>query len=90
MAYLTIDDCPGHTGDTFAEMLDILKKHDVKATLFITSNYAKDKPEMMDLLRQASVDGHDLANHMPEDIPYHKFSKQAFESAFLQTKELLE
>ena len=45
---------------------------------------------MLDLLKQASVDGHDLANHMPQDIPYHKFSKQAFESALLKTKEFLE
>ena len=88
--YLTIDDCPGHTSDTFAEMLDILKKHKVNATLFITSNYAQEKPEMVFLLKQASLEGHDLANHMPEDIPYHKVSKQVFENALVQTKEFLE
>jgi peptidoglycan/xylan/chitin deacetylase (PgdA/CDA1 family) len=61
-------------------MLDILKKHKVNATLFITSNYAQDKPEMINLLKEASMEGHDLANHMPEDIPYHKLSKEAFEN----------
>ena len=45
---------------------------------------------MVLLLKQASLEGHDLANHMPEDIPYHKFSKQVFENALVQTKEFLE
>ena len=80
---LTIDDCPGYTADTFAEMLDILKKHDVKVTLFITSDFAENNQKMTELLKRGSDEGHELANHMPKDIPYDQFTEKEFEKALI-------
>ena len=52
-------------------MLDILKRFGCKATLMVTSFYADGIPEMTSLLERAVHDGHELANHMPHDRPYH-------------------
>ena len=70
-------------------MLDILKKHDVRVTMFITSDYAENNQKMTELLRRASAEGHDLANHMPKDMPYHQFSKEEFEKSLIKTKKYL-
>ena len=67
---LTIDDCPGHDADLFEKLLDVLRKHGARATLFITSNYANDD-KMKKLLKRAVEEGHELGNHMPQDKPYH-------------------
>lgn len=54
--YLTFDDGPGeHTG----RLLDILKKHNVKATFFVTNQY----PQYEDMITRAYNEGHTIALH---------------------------
>lgn len=42
------------------KILNILKKHDVKATLFCTANFAN---EAQDLIKRAIAEGHEIACH---------------------------
>ncbi|WP_419962054.1 polysaccharide deacetylase family protein [Psychrobacillus sp. BM2] len=55
---LTFDDGP-HPKYT-AEILDILAKHNAKATFFIVGEYAEKNPDL--ILRQYN-EGHEIANH---------------------------
>jgi len=56
--YLTFD-CGYENGYTDA-MLDVLKKHNAKATFFITAHYAKDAK---DLVKRMKEEGHYVGNH---------------------------
>ena len=56
MVYLTFDDGPSpRTG----EILDILKKHDVKATFFVIKN----KDEYIPYMKRAAEEGHSIGVH---------------------------
>lgn len=55
---LTFDDGPTEPSTT--QVLDILKRHDIKATFFIIGNNVAKYPE---LARRAHEEGHELANH---------------------------
>ena len=63
---LTFDDGP-HPKETY-EVLDILKKHNVKATFFVLGTNAKKYPE---LVKREYEEGHYIANHGYS----HKYSK---------------
>ena len=41
-------------------MLDVLKKHDVKATFFVVGNYLTSSPE---IIKRMAAEGHIIANH---------------------------
>ena len=58
VVYLTFD-CGYENGYTGA-MLDALKKHNAKATFFITAHYAKDAA---DLVKRMKEEGHYVGNH---------------------------
>lgn len=55
---LTFDDGPHRTNTI--EILDILKKKDVKATFFVLGNRAEMFPE---IIERMAKDGHDVGNH---------------------------
>ena len=55
---LTFDDGP-HPTQT-AEILDLLKEYDVKATFFVVGNFIKDNP---DLIKEMVKEGHIVGNH---------------------------
>lgn len=55
---LTFDDGPNKTYTP--QVLAVLKKHNIKATFFMCGAYAQYYPE---LVKQASADGHEIANH---------------------------
>ncbi len=73
--YLSIDDVPGPEGAT-GTILDVLKKHKVKATLFVIASYGN--KDNRDVMKRAIRDGHLLANHGARDRAH----------AFLSTDEL--
>ena len=54
--YLTFDDGPG---PYTAKLLDVLKKHNVKATFFVTNQY----PDYTDMITRAYNEGHSIALH---------------------------
>jgi peptidoglycan-N-acetylmuramic acid deacetylase len=56
--YLTID--LGYESGNTENVLDVLKKDDVKATFFIVSSYLQDNPQIVDRI---VYEGHSLQNH---------------------------
>ena len=80
--YLTFDDGPGlHT----ATLLDILKKHGVKATFFVVG----ERPRK-DLIKRAYQEGHSIGVHTYTHN-YKKIyaSEKAFFADFLATEEVI-
>lgn len=56
--YLTFDDGPSRI--VTPQVLDILKKEDIKATFFILGKMARENP---DILKRIYDEGHDIAHH---------------------------
>ena len=56
--YLTFDN--GYENGYTAQILDVLKKHQVPATFFITGHYLKTEPE---LVKRMVKEGHIVGNH---------------------------
>ena len=56
--YLTFD--AGYENGYTAGILDVLKKHDVKAAFFLVGNYLKTSPE---LVKRMVSEGHTVGNH---------------------------
>lgn len=62
------------------KILQLLKKHDIKATFYVTANFAQNAPE---IINQIVFEGHELASH--------GFYHSSFEPLHLKTsKEALE
>ena len=76
--YLTFD--AGYENGCTEKILDILKKHNVKAAFFLVGNYMQKNP---DLVRRMVEDGHIVGNHTMHHPDMSKLSDRA---AF--TKEL--
>ena len=58
MVFLTFDDWG--TDANITRLLEVLKKHNAKATFFIRTNYVQNNPN---LLRAIAEDGHTIASH---------------------------
>lgn len=56
--YLTFDDGP--SSKVTPQVLDILKKYDIKATFFVIGAYAEQNPDM---IKRIFNEGHQIANH---------------------------
>ena len=78
--YLTFD--AGYENGCTAQILDILKKHQVPAAFFLVGNYLEKNP---DLVRRMVSEGHIVGNHTMHHPDMSKISDKA---AF--SKELLE
>jgi peptidoglycan-N-acetylmuramic acid deacetylase len=76
--YLTFDS--GYENGCTAQILDILKAHDVKAAFFLVGNYLE---RNADLVRRMVEEGHTVGNHT---MHHYDMSKISDKAAF--TKEL--
>ncbi|CAK9117728.1 unnamed protein product [Durusdinium trenchii] len=84
---LTIDDgiCRGDRSKSMLpEVLKLLRSFEAKATFFLSSHYVhgNDLPRLV-------FEGHEPANHMPEDKEYASSSAKSFEAALAETDALL-
>jgi peptidoglycan/xylan/chitin deacetylase (PgdA/CDA1 family) len=79
---LTIDDVPG---ENFKKILDVLKKHEIQATFFVTSGQINDNNK--ELLIQAVNDGHHLANHGRTDSCHGFQSKIKLEEELFHCRQ---
>ncbi len=68
--YFTFD--LGYEAGYTAEVLDILKKYNIKATFFLCGNYLKE----MDLVQRMTDEGHSLGNHTNHHKDLPKLSEQ--------------
>ena len=73
--YLTFD--AGYENGCTEKILDILKKHQIKATFFLVGNYLEKNP---DLVRRMVSEGHIVGNHTMHHYDMSKISdKETFQ-----------
>ncbi len=80
--YLTFD--AGYENGCTAKILDILKKHEVKAAFFLVGNYIQQNP---DLVKRMVEEGHIVGNHTMHHWDMSKLSEKAAFSKELQDLE---
>ena len=81
---LTFDDGP-HPQYTL-EILDMLKKHNIKATFFVLGQFAEEYP---DIIRRQVNEGHEIGNHTYSHFDITKISKDKFKEEFNRTQEII-
>lgn len=81
---ITFDDGP-HPVHT-AEILDILKEFDVKATFFVVGRNAKWFP---DLIQREIREGHEIGNHTYKHVSMRNLNKQDLEREILLSENVL-
>jgi len=81
---LTIDDGPDR--QTTPRLLDVLAKHGFKATFFVISGRILGNEA---LLRRIVDEGHELGNHMTEDVRSITLSEAEFERRFVAADRAL-
>lgn len=84
MIALTIDDGPDP--ETTPVILEVLARHDTKATFFVFGKKAEAHPEMM---RAIVAAGHEIANHGWEDHVAKSLSEKKFAEGFADTEDEL-
>lgn len=82
---LTIDD--GVDPETTPTILDVLKKHDVRATFFIVTNTL---PGNEPLLLRMLAEGHEIGHHMTEDEVTVALSDEELSEKFNAAADALE
>ena len=70
--YLTFD--AGYENGCTAQILDVLKKHQVPAAFFLVGNYIEQNP---DLVRRMVAEGHTVGNHTMHHYDMSKISDKA-------------
>ena len=81
---LTIDDAP--SPEVTPGLLEVLRRHGVKATFFVIGGNAERYPE---LLADIRGDGHELANHLYRDRPSIRLSDEEFVARLRQTDAII-
>ena len=82
--YITFD--AGFENGNTAQILDALKKHNVKATFFLVGNYLETQPE---LVKRMVEEGHTVGNHTYSHPDMSKISDTVSFCAELQKNEAL-
>ena len=81
---LTFDDAPDPRYTP--QVLDILKKYNVRATFFVVGTHATYYPELM---KRIINEGHIIGNHSYDHPQFSKISIQQFESQVNKTNEII-
>ena len=81
---LTIDDAPSR--ELSPAVLDLLEKHNIKATFFIIGNQVSGNE---DLIARMKADGHELGNHLVADVPSISLSDEEFRENLLAVEKLI-
>ena len=83
--YLTFD--AGYENGNTENILDALKKHQVKATFFVVGNYLETSPE---LVKRMVADGHTVGNHTYHHRDMSMADKAEFEKEIVDVENLFE
>src|SRR5699024_12796207 len=83
--YLTFDN--GYEQGFTADMLDVLKKHNVTAAFFVTSHYVKSEPN---LIKRMAKEGHIIGNHSYGHPDFTKMSKKEVHNEVNKLKEAVQ
>lgn len=88
---LTIDDAPCRDRDPknsmISDVMDLLREFKAQATFFLCTDYVEGYEEPM---AEALREGHEVANHCPEDRSYADDGEADFEAALLRAEEVCE
>lgn len=84
VVYLTFDDGP-HAEYT-PQVLDILARHDAKATFFVVGRLARAYP---DIIERIAAEGHTLANHTWNHEDLATLTRPAFDETVGRTEAIL-
>ncbi len=83
---LSFDDGPNNT--TTVHMLDVLKKHDVKASFFVIGNNITD--ESAKVMKRAHDEGHDIENHSLTHSAMSQLTADSIQKEIAATSALVE
>ena len=81
---LTIDDGPDAVATS--KILDLLKRHEARATFFVITSRVPGKEE---ILRRTVHEGHELGNHLTSDEPSILLSPLEFEQRLIEAHRVL-
>ena len=79
--YLTLDDGPSEATPL---ILDVLRKHGVQATFFITTDHIKP-----DVMQRLVSEGHQVASHLKTTVGLNHLLRDRFESDFAAAEHAL-
>jgi peptidoglycan-N-acetylglucosamine deacetylase len=80
---LTLDDGPTYL---YTEnILDILKKYNVKASFFLIGNRMREHPEMV---KRIYLEGHDIGNHTYNHLRLDRFEPNKIEEEIIETNKM--
>ena len=81
---ITIDD--GSDGGSYSKILQVLDKHNVKATFFLTGSAAEKRPS---IIRQTINEGHEIGNHSYNHPEFTKVSNNEMRSQLSRTETII-
>ena len=84
VVYLTFDDGP--SPDYTPQVLDVLARHDARATFFVVGSLAQAHPE---LIQRIAAEGHTIANHAWKHEDLAGLSRAAFDETISRTQAVL-
>lgn len=84
VVYLTFDDGPNPVYTP--QVLDILARHDARATFFVVGSMARAYP---DIIQRIAAEGHTIANHAWNHEDLAGLSREAFDETISRTQEIL-
>lgn len=84
VVYLTFDDGP--SPDYTPQVLDVLARHDARATFFVVGSLAQAHP---DIIERIAAEGHTIANHAWNHEDLAGLSRAAFDETISRTQAVL-
>ncbi|KNF07586.1 polysaccharide deacetylase [Gottschalkia purinilytica] len=84
MVTLTFDDGPNPVYTP--QILDVLKKHNVKANFFVLGKHAEKYP---DIILRMKKEGHEIGNHSYSHINVEKSSIEEIKAEIIKTQEIV-
>ena len=84
VVYLTFDDGP--SPEYTPQMLDVLARHDARATFFVVGSLAQAYP---DIIQRIAAEGHTIANHTWKHEDLAGLSRAAFDETISRTQAVL-
>lgn len=84
VVYLTFDDGP--SPQYTPQILDVLARHDARATFFVVGKFAQAYP---DIIQRIAAEGHTIANHAWNHEDLAGLSRAAFDETISRTQAVL-
>lgn len=81
---LTFDDGPDSVNTPY--LLDVLKKHQARATFFVVGNRMEKLPQV---IVRINSEGHELGNHSYSHADFNHLDKNAIQNEIRQTNQLI-